>query len=552
MFYSRKFLAPFLTLLLCAASALPSRAAGDSDVRADLPPGGEITITNARGSVRVEVWGERHVTIAATVRGEKPRRQPVSISRTEQRLTVSVGPREVGMLTRVDLVVKIPERARASVLSETGAVVVRGLPAELSVESVHGDIRAEFPASASADITAESAIKGVVSTPPLPAGASDGGKVLRARLGAGERSVRLVSRRGAITLASYTEPRDAAAQGDPPATIEETGGRSGPGGAKPVLIGAERTGAGAGTPSAPFTGPEEVDEDDVVRVDTELVTLNVSVIDRGTNRGLRGLAENEFKLFEDGSEQRLAHFESANAPFNLILLIDVSFSTQEKISLIREAALHFVSAARPADRIGVITFAKNPVVVSPLTDDREALRRRITEGIQPRGSTKVYDSLAFAMDEVLKDSKSRRNAIILMSDGLDSTLPNVTGEGSLTSYEEIVRRVREFDGVLYTLWVNTETEYSSLSQYDVQPETFDLAHDQMEGLSEAGGGVFYEVDRLEDLAGAYERVVADLGTVYSLSYRPTNKLRDGKWRAIRVLVARPNAVARGKRGYYAN
>jgi VWFA-related protein len=74
----------------------------------------------------------------------------------------------------------------------------------------------------------------------------------------------------------------------------------------------------------------------------------------------------------------------------------------------------------------------------------------------------------------------------------------------------------------------------------------------MSQMAEVGGGVFYEVDRLEDLAGAYERVVADLGTVYSLAYRPTNKTRDGKWRAIRVNIARPAAVARGKHGYYAN
>ncbi|HKQ51105.1 MAG TPA: VWA domain-containing protein, partial [Pyrinomonadaceae bacterium] len=410
----------------------------------------------------------------------------------------------------------------------------------------YGDIRAELPASADADIWAESVNKRVVSTLRLPAGAFDGGRLLRARLGAGGRSLRLVAKRGAVALASYDdEPRET------PTPVAET--RPAPQtSARPVLIGAAGNGPGAGTPATPLEGPEEVDEGDVVRVDTELVTLNVSVIDRGTNRGLRGLAESDFRLFEDGAPQQLAHFESANAPFNLILLIDVSFSTEAKIGLIREAALHFVSAARPADRIGVITFAKNPVVVSPLTDDREALRRRITDGIQPRGSTKVYDSLAFAMDEVLKDSKSRRNAIILMSDGLDSTLPNVTGEGSLTSYQEIVRRVREFDGVLYALWVNTETEYSSLSPLDVQGETFDLAHDQMEELSDAGGGIFYEVERLEDLAGAYERVVADLGTVYSLSYKPTNRLRDGKWRAIRVNVDRPNAVARGKRGYYAN
>ena len=91
-----------------------------------------------------------------------------------------------------------------------------------------------------------------------------------------------------------------------------------------------------------------------------------------------------------------------------------------------------------------------------------------------------------------------------------------------------------------------------MSPLDTQPEAFDAGHDRMQEMAETGGGVFYEVDRLEDLAGAYERVVADLGTVYGLAYRPLDKARDGRWRAIRVNISRPAAVARGKRGYYAN
>ena len=536
-----KFLSPALAVILLVLCALwPFSVAADTDgVRVDLPPDSDISIINPRGSVTIEVWGEQHVSVAAVVKGVKPKQSPVSIKRTEQLLTISVNPREVGMTTRVDLTLRIPERSRAAVVSETGDVIIRGLPSELTVESTYGDIRAEFPASGDADIEAESPTKEVVSTLSLPAGDVAGRNVFQARMGSGGKHIRLVSKRGRVALASYGAPKDTT----PVMEARKT----------PVLIGAEQTGTGAGTPSTPLSGPEEIDEGDIVRVDTELVTLNVSVIDRGTNRGLKGLVESDFKLFEDGAGQQLTHFESASAPFNLVLLIDVSFSTQDKIGLIREAALRFVNAARPADRIGIITFAKDPLIVSPLTDDREALRRRINEGIQPRGSTKVYDSVAFAMEEVLKDSKnSQRNAVILMSDGLDSTLPNVSGEGSVLDYNEVVRRVREFDGVLYSLWINTETEYSSLSPLDVQGETYDLAHDQMEQLAEAGGGIFYEVEKLEDLADAYERVVADLGTVYSLSYRPSNRLRDKKWRAIRVAVERPNAVARGKRGYYAN
>lgn len=547
MLYSRhtKFLSPMLIIALLMLLSVPQgvlSSAIDEGVRADLPPGGEISIVNPRGSVHIEVWEEPHVSIALAVKGEKLKRSPVSIKRTEQLLSISVNPREVGMLTRVDLTLRIPVRSRAAIISETGGVTIRGLPAELTVESGYGDIRADFPASGDADIQAESPGKEITST--LTDSASSSGKVLQTRLGAGGKRVRLIAKRGRIALASY----GAAKTAPPPEEAQPSEQRR-----TPVLIGADKNRTGAGTPSTPLTDPEEIDEGDIVRVDTELVTLNVSVIDRGTNRGLKGLVQSDFNLFEDGAPQQIANFESSSAPFNLVLLIDLSLSSQDKIGLIRDAALQFVAAARPADHIGIVTFTHDAVIVSRLTNDRAALRERINAIEKPKGSTNVYDSIAFVMNEVFKDAKdSRRNAIVLMSDGLDSTMPNVPGPGSTIGYEELLSRLREFDGVLYSMWLNVETEYSSLSPLDIQPETYDLAHDQMEKFAEAGGGLFYEVDKVEDLADAYERVVADLGTVYSLSYRPTNKLRDGKWRAIRLTIARPNAVARGKRGYYAN
>ena len=518
-------------------------ASVDEGIRADLPADGQLRVDNPRGSVHVEVWNEQFVAVIATVKGEKPKGAPVSVQRTEQLLTVNVSPKDVGMTTRVDLVLRIPERSRAEIIATTGEIKVQGIPTELTAKTVSGNIRAEFSSSSDADIQAYAPNGKVIHTllslvdlsNVIPSDNNE--HSLHQRLGTGSKSMHLRSERGNITIAPNTEAVD----------TEQTNGTR----KLPVLIGADKNRAGAGTPSAPLTSPQEVDEGDVVRVDTELVTLNVSVIDRGTNRGLKGLTENNFKLFEDGKQQQIAHFESANAPFNLVLLIDLSTSTQEKIGLIREAALRFVNAARPADRIGIITFANTFVVVSPPTTDREALRERINAIQQPKGSTKLYDALAFTMDEVAKQSKdSRRNAIILMSDGLDSTLPNVSGEGSKLDYKELLSRVREFDGVLYTLWL--DTTYEPLSDLDIQDETFDLAYDRMQELAEAGGGLFYEVEKLEDLADAYERVVADLGTVYSLSYRPTNRVRDGRWRAIRVTLTQPNAVARGKRGYYAN
>ena len=321
---------------------------------------------------------------------------------------------------------------------------------------------------------------------------------------------------------------------------------------KPELIGPNNAKPSSGKP-ANEQQETEISEGDVIRVDSQLVTLNISVIDRGTNRGLMGLAQTDFKLFEDGQEQRIVQFESSSAPFDLVLLIDLSGSTKEVIKLIRAAAMRFVEAARPADRIAVITFAGEARVVSELTADRELLRQRIGTIDTARGDTKLYDATNFAMDEVMKQTKnSRRTAIVLMSDGLDGTIPGISGQqGSVKfSYPETLRNIQEFDGVLYTLWLNTE--YEAMSPLDTQPEAFDTGHARMKEMADAGGGIFYPVERLTDLAGAYEQVVADLGTVYSLAYKPLNSVRDGRWRAIRIGVNRRNAVPRGKRGYYAN
>ncbi len=351
------------------------------------------------------------------------------------------------------------------------------------------------------------------------------------RFGNGDRKVEIQTKSGEILLAAETRE-------DSPAK-------------EPQLVGANNSKNTPGTSEGPVPG-DDISEGDVIRVESQLVTLNISVIDRGTNRGLLGLGQSDFKLFEDGQEQRIVQFESSSAPFDLMLLIDLSGSTREVVKLIRTAAIRFVDAARPADRIGIITFAGQPTIVSTLTADRELLRQRIETIDTARGDTKLYDATNFAMEEVLKESKkSRRTAIVVMSDGLDGTIPGVSGQqGSRSTYAETLRNIQEFDGVLYTLWLNTE--YEAMSPLDTQPEAFDAGHDRMKEMADTGGGVFYGVERLTDLAGAYEQVVADLGTMYSLAYQPSNSSRDGRWRAIRINVNRANAVPRGKRGYYAN
>jgi VWFA-related protein len=558
-----------LRKLLCAVvgfcvTALPSpgsaRAATNlqsgEGLRLELPANGNLRVENLRGGVIAELWNENYVSVSAiTDRGQQSR-SPAVIQRSESLLSVRVARGPLGA-QKINLELRIPARAHAAIVTGAGSVEVRGAPAALLIQTTSGEIRVELPGNTSVDVVAESRTGSITSSFSSISVNQASRPQLQGRLGRGGKGARLYSQAGNITLASAGEEISRVAptaQSSPaPAERRETNAPAEipTPSQRPELIGPAKNPAAAGTPAPASSGPEEISEGDVIRVDTELVSVNVSVVDRGTNRGVNDLTKDAFRLYEDNVAQQIAHFESASAPFNLVLLIDLSGSTAKVVELIKSAALHFVEAARPFDRIGVITFAGSQVVVSALTNDHGALRQRINAIERPQGSTKLYDSLAFAMDEVFREAKdSRRNAIVVMSDGMDSILPNVTGEGSTLSYEELSRRVKEFDGVVYSVWVKTQS-YVPLSVHDIQQETWDLGHDDMKDLADDGGGAFYECKAVEDLAGAYERVVADLGTLYTLSYRPSNKLRDGSWRTIRINVDRPSAVARGKRGYYA-
>jgi Ca-activated chloride channel family protein len=553
----------FVTILLaCAVLVIQNQAQGtaflqrDQDRRLELPANGNLRVENLRGAVIAELWNENYVSVSAITDSGRQSRSPAVIQRSDSLLSVRVARGPLGS-PKINLELRIPARTHAAIVTDAGAVDVRGLPAALLIQTGSGEIRVELTNEAGASVLANSHTGTVTSNLSSTVVNSNARPQLQARFGDGGKSVRLYSQAGNITLAGAGEEISRAAttpQSSPtPVERRETNApaKAPTPSERPELVGPPKNPTAAGTPAPADSGPEEISEGDVIRVDTELVSVNVSVVDRGTNRGVNDLTKENFRLYEDNVAQQIVHFESASAPFNLVLLIDLSGSTTNVVELIKGAALHFVEAARPFDRIAVITFAGGQVIVSPLTTDHGALRQRIHAIERPEGSTKLYDSLAFAMEEVFREAKdSRRNAIVVMSDGLDSVMPNVTGEGSTLSYEEVIRRVKEFDGVVYSIWVKTQN-YVPLSIHDIQQETFDDAHDDMKELADNGGGSFYECEKLEDLRGAYDRVVADLGMVYTLSYRPSNKFRDGSWRTIRVNVDRPSAVARGKRGYYA-
>ena len=299
---------------------------------------------------------------------------------------------------------------------------------------------------------------------------------------------------------------------------------------------------------APAQTPEPTD---TIRIDTDLVNVSASVFSRQSSLPKSALEQKDFAVFENGEPQQISFFASAETPFDLVLLLDLSGSTADKIKLIRTSSKRFVDAARPGDRIAILTFTSDIEVVSRLTLDHEALKTSIDQIEKPRGGTNFWDALRFVLEHIVSQSRveGRRSAVVVMTDGVDNALPGVFGDGSVTTFAELIDVVRRSDTVVLPIYLDTVKE----GRHNGTPvSAYALAQQQLSELASVSGNTVYQARKVEDLNGVYAQVIRDLSTVYSIGYRPANRVRDGSWRAVAVqLVGRPDLVVRARRGYYA-
>ena len=290
----------------------------------------------------------------------------------------------------------------------------------------------------------------------------------------------------------------------------------------------------------------EIDPDDVIKVETNLVSLNVSVFNNKQKMFVGSLEKEDFRVLENDEEQTVTYFASTNVPFDLVLLVDLSGSTADKRDLIKKSTLRFIEAARPADRLAIVTFADTPNVISPLTLDRTQLTRSV-ENMKGTGGSNVWDAVKFALDDVIgPKTLERRRAVVLMTDGMDGALVSSMG-GSKTPFADLVQQVGQSDALIVPIYLDTEMDMQGFGR-----TLFENARRTLNLLAEESGGSYYHARKLSDLNGVYEQVINDLGKVYSLGYKPTNAKRDGSWRSVQVsVVNRTDLVTRTRPGYYA-
>ncbi len=291
---------------------------------------------------------------------------------------------------------------------------------------------------------------------------------------------------------------------------------------------------------------------DTIRIDTDLVNLNVNVLTKTPAQQIAALQQKEFAIFENGAPQEISFFASAETPFDLVLLLDLSGSTSNKIGLIRKSSKRFVDAARSGDRIAIVTFSSEVKIVSTLNPDHEALTEKIDNIERPGGGTNFWDALRFVLEHILSQSRAehRRSAVVVMTDGIDNALPEVFGDGSQTSFDELIEVVRRSDSIVLPIYLDTEKE--AVSNHLAPSSAYISAKQQLAQLAAESGNLVYQARKLKDLDEVYSQVIRDLSTMYSIGYRPANPVRDGSWHNVTIqLIGHPELVARAKRGYYA-
>jgi VWFA-related protein len=342
---------------------------------------------------------------------------------------------------------------------------------------------------------------------------------------------------------------------------------------------------------------EEVDEGDVVRVETQLVTVPAVVTDK-SGHPISSLRQENFVVFENGKQQRLTNFATTEAPFEIGLLLDTSGSTREELGLIRDAANAFISALRPGDRIAVVAFnnersTNGPVatvdLLATLTDKRTVLRTAIAN-LGTSNGTPLYDALAKIGDQVFRDSSEEfrgRRAVVALTDGVDSS--------SNSDFEEARGKLAHAGVAAYFIQVSTEDyvedrllkdcqddgrltlsakqlerfrrmfapsaqredyqDFCKLGQFermDISRQLYNLARREMDQLARASGGRNFEAADLQQARAAFAEVASEIGTQYSLGYYPSDKTRDGRFRQIKVeLRGVKDMSVRARDGYYA-
>lgn len=275
------------------------------------------------------------------------------------------------------------------------------------------------------------------------------------------------------------------------------------------------------------------DDDDVVRVNTELVVLNLTVTDKA-GQYVKALKISDFKIYEDGVEvkpEMIASFSLHEAPYAAVVLLDSSGSMEARFSLARSAAIRFLDGLRPEDVAAVYRFDSKVERVQEFSGGRDLAP--MAYAIRAKGMTTLNDAIVEAAN-TLASRPEHRKAIVILSDGMDTF--------SKASSDKAVESALAVGASIYAV---------DMSQIEVTGSGKRTGAASLKGFAEKTGGRFIATPGGPALRDAFSGIAEELGHQYTISYRPENKTRDGKWRTLEVKVKREDLTVRTRKGYRA-
>ena len=309
--------------------------------------------------------------------------------------------------------------------------------------------------------------------------------------------------------------------------------------------------------------PANTGDEEVLKVETNLISIPVSVYSRNGNY-ISELSKQNFKIFEDGKEQEVAYFGTTEKPFSVILMIDVSPSTAYKIEEIQKAAISFVSQLKEQDTVMVVSFDENVHPLCDFTTDRNKINKAIRQtGFG--GGTSLYEAVDYTLRQKLKKIAGRK-AIVLFTDGVDTTSRSA-------SYESNMRDAEESDAVIFPIYYNTLLTsligggngpmqgsptlgipggIGGMGGGNMGNQSAEYARGRtyLESLAATSGGRVYKPDyNPNGLTVAFESIAEELRSQYSIGYYPTAEGDKGQRKQIRVRVNRQNLVIRARDSY---
>ncbi len=294
-------------------------------------------------------------------------------------------------------------------------------------------------------------------------------------------------------------------------------------------------------------------EDEVVKVETNLITIPVSVFDRN-GLYIPNLDKDNFKIFEDGKEQQIEYFATTENPFTVVLLLDTSPSTAFKIEEIQDAAIAFVNQLKPQDSVMVIEFNQNIHVLTEATLDREKIQKGIRKA-NFGGGTSLYDAVDFSLRKRLSKIAGRK-AIVLFTDGVDTT-------SYKTNYDSSLREAEEADATVFPIYFNTFFDNQrrnggvnspfpqiGVLTRGVTQQEYAVGRQYLKDLADSTGGrVFNAENTPGGLTRTFESIAEELRRQYSIGYIPTETGQTGQRKSIKVRVNRPKLIIRARDSY---